>query len=162
MLHYFQVITVVWRLWWLGGQMWTWTFLTWAQRSIQLVSAKSWSVPGNSWGKVSSQHSVDLYISIQTGRLYEHTYTHRYTHIYCAQTRKWIHKHIWIGLDEMDFKSLRHVKTLHKNSHKIIIWGEQFFNKTFVWPNVGVLSLFLMKYLIANDMTLRAFPVLQH
>lgn len=79
MLHYFQVITVVWRLWWLGEQMWTWTFLTWAQRSIQPASAKSWSVPGNSWGKVSLQHSVDLYISIQTGTCPAWRYSHTST-----------------------------------------------------------------------------------
>lgn len=77
-LHYFQVIMVVWRLWWPGGQMWTWTFLTWAQRSIQPASAKSWNVPGNSWGKVSL--SASLYRHAHA--LYEHTRTQEHTVYY--------------------------------------------------------------------------------
>lgn len=66
MPHYFQVIAVVWRPWWLGEQTWTWTFLTWAPPSTQPASVKSWSAPGNSWGKVSSQHSGGLCRFTQT------------------------------------------------------------------------------------------------
>lgn len=86
-----QVITVVWRLWWLGGQMWTWTFLTWAQRSIQPASAKSWSVPGSSWGKVSVQHRVTLHRHTDG-----QTHTQIRKHSYCAQARMLILWHIWM------------------------------------------------------------------
>lgn len=61
-----QVITAAWRLWWRGGQMWIWTSLTWARRSTRPASAKSWSVPGHSWGKVSRRQCVDLYIHAHT------------------------------------------------------------------------------------------------
>lgn len=61
-----QVITAVWRLSWRGGQMWIWTFLTWAQHYTRPVSAKSWNVPGHCWGKVSRRQCVDLYIHAHT------------------------------------------------------------------------------------------------